>query len=105
MTEMYFALDKNFFKENTSPRNVTIRIIYLDRGTGSWSLNYFDGAAKKEAYKVTCTNSGNWITKSVQINAAFTQKLEHACDVTLKYLSGDNTIFNSIEYFKIIIIN
>jgi len=100
MTEMYFALDKNFFKENTSPRNVTIRIIYLDRGTGSWSLNYFDGAAKKEAYKVTCTNSGNWITKSVQINAAFTQKLEHACDVTLKYLSGDNTIFNSIEILR-----
>lgn len=100
MTEMFFALDKNFFKGNTSPQKVAIRIVYLDKGTGSWSLNYSDGSAKKEAYKITCNNSGNWITKSVNIDAVFAQKLEHSCDVSIKYLSGDNTIFNSIEILR-----
>jgi hypothetical protein len=100
MTEMSFALDKNFFKGSASPQQVAIRVIYLDKGTGSWDLNYFDGSAKKEAYKITCTNSGNWITKTVIIDAVFTAKLEHSCDVSIKYLSGDNTIFNSIEVLR-----
>lgn len=100
MTEMFFALDKNFFKGNISQQNVAVRIIYLDKGTGSWSLNYWDGSGKKEAYKVSCTNSGNWVTKTVTLNAVFAQKLEHNCDVSIKYLSGDNTVFNSIEILR-----
>jgi len=100
MTEMSFALDKNFFKGNSSPQKVAIRVIYLDKGTGSWSLNYFDGSGKKEAYKITCNNSGNWITKTVAVDAVFSGKLEHNCDVSIKYLSGDNTIFNSIEVLR-----
>ncbi|CAN5577710.1 hypothetical protein BH10BAC2_BH10BAC2_10430 [soil metagenome] len=100
MTEMFFALDKNFFKGNTAAQKVSVKIIYLDKGYGAWSLNYFDGSGKKEAYKITCTNSGNWIIKTVTIDAAFAQKLEHRCDVSIKYLSGDNTIFNSIEILR-----
>ncbi|MEP6845240.1 MAG: beta-galactosidase [Panacibacter sp.] len=101
MTEMYFALDKNFFKGSTSPLKVGVRIIYLDKGNGLWSFNYTDGNGKKEAFKVNCNNSGNWITKSVIVEkAVFMQKLEHDCDVSIKYLSGDNTIFNSIEILR-----
>lgn len=101
MTEMFFALDKGFFKGSSLPQKVAVRIIYLDKGNGSWSLYYYNGAAKKEAYKITCGNSGNWINKTVPIdNVLFTQKLEHVCDISIKYLSGDNTVFNSIEVLR-----
>lgn len=101
MTEMFFALDKNFFTSNSSAQKVAVRIIYLDQGTGSWSLNYFDGKNKKEAYKITCANTGKWITKTVVLDDAyFSQKLEHATDVSIKYISGDNSIFNSIEILR-----
>lgn len=100
MTEMFFTLDKNFFKGSLTAQKVGIKIIYLDKGNGEWSLNYYDGSGKKEAYKVKCGNSGGWITKTVTVDAVFAQKLEHGCDVSIKYLSGDNTIFNSIEIIR-----
>ena len=100
MTEMFFTLDKDFYKGSSAKQNATIRIIYLDKGTGTWSLNYSDGTAKKEAYKVTCGNTGRWIIKSVPVSAVFAQKLERQCDLSIKYLSGDNTIFNSIEVLR-----
>ena len=56
---------------------------------------------QKEAYKITCGNSGNWITKTIYLSDAyFAQKLEHGCDISLKYLSGDNTIFNRVEVLR-----
>ena len=101
MTEMFFALDKNFFNGSNNAEKVAVRIIYLDQGNGEWSLNYYGGSSKNEAYKVRCGNSGRWITKTVILpDAYFTQKLEHNCDLTIKYLSGDNTIFNSIEVLR-----
>ena len=101
MTEMYFALDKKFFRGSTIEQKVTIRIIYLDKGNGAWSLNYVNANGKKEAYIVNTTNSGRWVTKTINVNDAFfVQKLDHGCDVSIKYLSGDNTIFNSIEILR-----
>ncbi len=101
MKEMYFALDKKFFNGSTAAQNVTVKIIYLDKGTGNWSLNYYGAKGKKEAYKIICTNSGNWLTKTVFLtDAMFIQKLDHGCDVSIKYLNGDNTIFNSIEILR-----
>jgi hypothetical protein len=100
MTEMFFTLDKNFFADNSKRQSVGVRIIYLDQGNGSWSLNYYNGS-KKEAYQVKCNNTGRWITKIVSLDDAyFNQKLEHNCDLSIKYLSGDNTIFNSIEVLR-----
>jgi hypothetical protein len=101
MNEMFFALDKNFFSTSANVQHATVRIIYLDKGNGGWSLNYFNGKNKTEAYQVKCGNSGRWTTKTVEItDAYFTQKLEHNCDLSIKYLSGDNTIFNSIEVLR-----
>lgn len=100
-TEMFFALTKKFFSGSTTAQNVVIKVIYLDKGTGSWSLNYTGANGKKEAYKITCANTGNWITKTINLNDAyFNQKLEHECDITLKYISGDNTIFNRVEVIR-----
>jgi len=100
ITEMFFTLDKGFFNASTAPQKVNIKIIYLDKGNGAWSLNYYNGSGKTEAYKITCGNTGRWIIKTVSINAVFTQSLEHGTDLTMKYISGDNTIFNSIEVLR-----
>ncbi len=101
MTEMFFALDKKFFNGSTTAQKVIVKVIYLDKGTGAWSLNYSAGNNKKEAYKISCTNSGRWITKTIFLtDAVFTQKVDHSCDLSIKYLSGDNTIFNSIEVLR-----
>jgi hypothetical protein len=101
MTEMFFDLNKRFFQGSSQAQKSAIRIIYLDQGTGSWSLNYFNGSNKAEAYRVNCNNTGRWITKTIVLpNAYFTEKLEHGTDVSIKYLSGDNTIFNSIEILR-----
>lgn len=100
-TEMFFALNKQFFSGSTGAQKVAIKVIYFDKGNGSWSLNYSGADGRKEAYKITCENSGNWVTKTVYLSDAyFTQKLEHGCDISLKYLSGDNTIFNRIEVLR-----
>lgn len=100
MKEMFFALDNNFFTGSSTAKNVSIKIIYLDKGNGSWALHYNNGS-KKEAYRITCKNTGRWMTKTADINdAVFTHKLEHGCDVSIQYLSGDNTIFNSIEIIR-----
>ncbi len=101
MKEMYFVLDSNFYKQRAGFKSVTIKIIYLNQGNGQWSLNYFNGNGKTEAYKVECTNTGRWLTKEIILsNIFFEGKLENACDVSIKYLSGDNTIFNSIEIIR-----
>ena len=101
MTEMFFTLDKGFFNGSLAPQKVGVKIIYLDKGNGAWALNYNNGSGKTEAYKITCGNTGRWIVKTVVLNnAVFTQGLEHGTDLTMKYLSGDNTIFNSIEVLR-----
>ncbi|NNV57470.1 hypothetical protein [Limnovirga soli] len=100
MTEMLFALDKNFFSGNTLAQPVLIKVIYLDKGKGSWALNYFAGT-KKQAYQVQCNNSGKWIIKTIILkDAIFTHQLPHSCDVSISYINGDNTIFNSIEIIR-----
>jgi hypothetical protein len=100
-TEMFFSLNKKFFSGSTTAQKVTIKVIYLDKGTGSWSLNYRGDNGKKEAYKITCGNTGNWITRTISLtDAYFNQKLEHECDITLKYIAGDNTIFNRVEVIR-----
>jgi len=96
MNEMFFTLDKNFYS-NSGLHKLKIAVTYFDKGTGEWSLNYYDGKAKTAAYTVHCTNTGRWITKQVELAADVSHRLEHNTDFTLKYQGGDNTIFGMIE--------
>ncbi len=46
-------------------------------------------------------NTNRWITKTIDLDDASTnKKLEHNADFSLKYLSGDNTIFSMIEVVR-----
>ncbi len=97
-TEMFFKLDEHFFPDRSQPHTVRVRIIYLDKGKGTWSLNYNDQNRKKEAIRVTCNDTGKWIEKNITIeHALFSSGLEKGSDLTLRYLGGDDTVFHLIE--------
>jgi hypothetical protein len=98
MNEMWFSLNKNFFADNNRPHKVKITIAYLDKGNGKWSLNYVSNNGKVEKYQIQCSNKNKWITKEIEIDDLYTnKKMEHQTDFSLKYLSGDNTLFSLIE--------
>ena len=100
MSEMFFALDKNFFSNNNTPHQIKISVTYFDKGHGDWALNFYNGKTKAEAFRVRCTNTSRWITKTVKLSADLSKKLEHLNDFSLKYLSGDNTMFSMIEIVR-----
>lgn len=101
MNEMFFALDKNFFKDNKAPHKLQVKVVYFDKGNGEWSFNYYNGEAKAEKYRAKCTNTNRWIVKTVDINDAYISKnIEHNADFSLKYLDGDNTLFSMVEVLR-----
>ncbi len=101
MTEMFFSLDNKFFANNTQSHKIQVNIVYFDKGNGDWSLNYFNGKKKVEKYRVHCINTNRWIIKTIDLDDAYSnKKLEHNADFSLKYLSGDNTIFSMIEVVR-----
>ncbi len=101
MNEMYFALDKDFFARNNEPHKLQVRLVYFDKGNGQWSFNYHNGKTKVQKLKVRCTNTNRWIVKTIELTDAYTnKKLAHDTDFSLKYVSGDDTIFSMVEVFK-----
>lgn len=97
MKEMFFALDRHFFNSQEGVHAVKLSITYFDKGNGVWSLNYHNGKIKKEALKVRGSQTGRWVTKTLILKAAFGGHLEHSTDLSLKYVSGDDTLFSLIE--------
>ncbi len=101
MTEMFFSLDKDFFKKNNEPHKLQVKVVYFDKGKGEWSLNYYNGKSKVQKYKVRCTNTNRWIVKTIELTDAYTnKKLAHNTDFSLKYLSGNDTIFSMVEVIR-----
>ncbi|MEO7522724.1 MAG: hypothetical protein ABIT58_01445 [Ferruginibacter sp.] len=96
MNEMFFALDKNFYADK-GKQQMTLSVTYFDKGNGTWTLNFYDGNKKTQAYEAQCKNTGRWVTKSVNIPVVVNQKLDHDTDFTLKYTGGDDTIFGMFE--------
>jgi hypothetical protein len=95
---MNFRLDKQFFAGSKRPQPVRLRVVYLDQGSGAWSLIYNSPTGPTAAITVKCGNTGKWIDKHIDIpNAIFTRSLPGGADLTLKYKSGDDTIFHLIE--------
>lgn len=102
MNEMFFTLNKDFFQKDNEPHKLQVKVVYFDKGNGAWSFNYYNGKSKVEKYKVKCTNTNRWIVKTIELNDVYTnKKLDHDTDFSLKYVSGDNTIFSMIEAVRI----
>ena len=98
---MYFDLDDNFFSID-SKANITLKIIYLDKGTGKFSVRY-DSLTDhdKIAASITKTNSGRWVSKSIAItDGAFTNKGPRNSDFSLVNEDNEDDVFHMIEIMK-----
>lgn len=101
MSEMVFTLNKDFFHKNNESHRLEVKVVYFDKGNGEWTFNYYNGKSKIEKYKIQCTNTNHWIVKTVELNDVYTNKnLEHDTDFSLKYISGDDTIFSMVELIR-----
>lgn len=83
--QMRFRLDSNF-----SAKTVKVNVAYLDRGKGVWSIGQ---SGQEKVTLVQNTDSGKWITKSI-ISFIFSE-------LSLNYVSGDDTLFHLIEVDRI----
>ncbi|MCX6326701.1 MAG: beta-galactosidase [Bacteroidia bacterium] len=99
-TEMFFNLDDRFFaSKSLPPHSVKVRVVYFDKGKGSWSLKYdaIDNP-QKVATTVTNTNTNQWKEITVTLDDA---RLENhgpkKTDLSLVHKGGDETIFHMVE--------
>lgn len=97
---MYFDLDDNFYHgQPDGSRKVMLRVVYLDKGKGSWALHY-TGAddAAQVAKTVQTEDSGRWKEVTVEVaDAVFSNGGPSNSDLWLTHEGGDDTIFHMIE--------
>jgi hypothetical protein len=99
--DMFFDIDDRFFfdKPLDAAYPVTVRVVYLDEGTGEWALAYDakDGSWKT-AQSVQKTGSGQWKEAAVTLNdAAFANRGPHKADLALESRDGQDDTFHMIE--------
>jgi hypothetical protein len=101
---MYFDIDDRFFFERPLDGGypVTIRVVYLDQGTGQWALKYdAQGDSQKTALAVTKTDSGRWKEQTVTVNDAyFGNRGPSKADLMLVNLDGEDDTFHMIEVVR-----
>lgn len=98
-TAMFFNLDERFYAGKPPAKPVTVRVVYLDRGTGAWALKY-DAASdnEKTALAVTNANTGRWKEATVTLaDARFANRCPHGTDLMLVHTGGEDTLFHLIE--------
>jgi hypothetical protein len=98
---MYFDLDDNFFSA-TGEKELKVKIIWLDKGYGEWSLLYdAKNYAGKTAFVVKNSNTGKWLEKSISLTDAILKNgCERRADFILKNLSQEDTFFHMVEIEK-----
>ena len=82
---MRFRLNPTF-----NAKTVKVSVIYLDKGKGAWSIGQ---SGQEKVTLVQNTDSGKWITKSIK-SSGFSE-------LSLNYVSGDDTLFHLIEVDRI----
>lgn len=98
---MYFDVDDRFFFDQ--PLNgtyaVTVRVVYLDQGTGTWTLQYDAiGNPQQTAITATKTNSGLWREATIVLDDAyFGNRAPRDSDLMLVNPDADDDTFHMIE--------
>ena len=98
---MYFDLDDNFLSLKAI-ESITLKIIYLDKGSGKFSVRYDSSSSPdKTAVTITKANSGNWVSKSITIlDGAFANKGPKNSDLSLVNEDNEDDIIHMIEIIK-----
>ena len=96
-----FNIDDQFFfgQPLNGAYPITIRVVYLDQGSGQWALTYDAvGNPDKTAIIVTKTNTGRWMEQTVTLNDGyFGNRGPNQADLSLVNLDSDNDTFHMIE--------
>jgi hypothetical protein len=98
---MYFDLDDKFLPQGAKG-SITLKIIYLDQGTGKFSFRY-DSVSDpdKTAVTITKANSGRWVSRSITIaDGEFAKKGSWNSDFSLVNEDDEDDIFHLIEITK-----
>ena len=101
MDAMYFDIKDSFFAGR--PLNgaypVSVRVVYYDKGTGRWALEYDAvGDSRKTACVVTKTDSGTWKERTVNLtDGYFGNRGPRGADLMLVNLGAEDDIFHMIE--------
>jgi hypothetical protein len=98
---MVFDLDDKFLPHGAHGP-ITLKLIYLDQGTGIFSLRYDSSAdPDKAAVTITKTNSGRWVNKSITIaDGEFTNRGPLNSDFSLVNEDEEDDVFHLIEITK-----
>jgi hypothetical protein len=102
---IYLNVDDRFYslKNGGTPEPLSVKIIYYDKGNGSFSLMYDAvGNSNKNAIQITKEDSGQWKEKTITINdAAFNNRGINSSDISLINTDQEDDIFHMIEIRKI----
>jgi hypothetical protein len=101
MSRMYFNVDDDMFGTGglAGKEDITIRVVYFDKGTGAWALNY-DATSKadKQAYTVTNGNTSTWKEKTITVtDANFNNLGPKNSDISLVNTDSADEIFHMVE--------
>ena len=98
---MYFDLDDNFLSMKAKGA-ITLKIIYLDKGTGKFSVRYDSSSyPDKTAATIAKANTGRWMSKSITIaDGAFANKGLRNSDFSLVNEDNEDDVFHMIEIMK-----
>lgn len=98
---LYFDLDDAFFPAGATTRAVELRVVYLDRGNGSWRLAYHAAGGMKTAATIANQNTGEWRERTFAVaDGAFANGGPRQSDLVLAHVEGEDTIFHLIEVFR-----
>jgi hypothetical protein len=92
---MSFALDPTF-RSDLAAAVTTLRVTYLDSGTGSFSASW--GTDPSQTVTITKTNSGSWQTAQIPVAGIdFTGGLAGGADIAVSERGSDSTDFQMVE--------
>ncbi|MBN1672124.1 MAG: beta-galactosidase [Kiritimatiellae bacterium] len=98
---LYFDIDDGFFfdKPLNGAYPVNVRVVYFDKGTGSWELRYDAvDAPQKTAQRVTKADTGRWLETTVRIaDGAFGNRGPRQSDLLLVNTDAEDDIFHMVE--------
>jgi hypothetical protein len=90
-----FALDPTF-RADVATEQTTLRVTYLDTGTGSFDVQW--GSGPDQTVTVTKTNTGTWITTQIPVRGMeYTGELAGGADIAISELGTDATDFQMVE--------
>jgi hypothetical protein len=92
---MSFALDPTF-RTDLASSLTTLRVTYLDTGTGSFNVSW--GTGPGQTVTITKTNTGSWQTTQIPVAGIdYTGGLAGGADISVSELGSDSTDFQMVE--------